>query len=222
MAQPKQWNSDCDEDEQEDVDTHTTGSRKVKVKVYKETQWGTDSSTKRSERGTLSGQWISKNRTPKSTSRKLSTGACRAAGVGAGVLADKVLLHYGIGVATEAEVNAQKAECDVCVSEAAGLKFLNAGADAKTGTAAAGCSATPVQAEAFSKASGAEASARAGLIESVVEASARAVAGEAHARAGIGMKDLGAHAGTSITDIGMKKARNKTRIIIFTNSCISI
>ena len=130
---------------------------------------------------------------PKSTS---GTSACQAAVVGAGVLADKALLHYGIGVATEAEVNAPKAEYDVCVYEAAGLKFLNAGADAKTGTAAAGCSVTPVQAEAFSKASGAEASARAGLIKGVVEASTRAVAGETQARAGVGMKDLGAHAGT--------------------------
>ena len=93
------------------------------------------------------------------------------------------------------EVNAKKVDCETCVLEADGFKFLNAGAGARVGTAGAGASATPLGAEAYAKTSGAEADACAGLIEDVLEAKARAVTGEARARAGVGLKDVGAHAG---------------------------
>ena len=142
-----------------------------------------------------SGDWVRADSTPKPKSRQAKIQACRGAAVGLGTAADKMLMHYGVGAKTDVEVNAEKAQCDVAVAEAAGLKFLNAGAEAKAGHASAGASATPVQAKASASASGAEASARAGLIEGVVEANARAVAAEAQARAGVGLENLGARAG---------------------------
>ena len=105
------------------------------------------------------------------------------------------MLHHGIGAAANAEVNAGKAECETSVAEVSGLKFLDAGADAKVGNAAAGASASPVEVQAFSKACGAEAGAHAGLVEGVLDARVRAVAAEAQARAGVGLVDIGARAG---------------------------
>ena len=109
--------------------------------------------------------------------------------------ANKMLLNEGIGASAGVAVSAEKADCDVHVAEVAGVKILDAGAEAKVGNASAGASATPIQAETFAKSSGAEVSAHANLVEGVFGADARAVAGEAKAKAGIGLKDLGAHAG---------------------------
>ena len=149
--------------------------------------------TKRYEKE--SGEWVERNAPEKSKSQQFKSEASQSVCVGIGTAADKILLHYGIGAATKAEVNAEKVECETSVAEAAGLKFLDAGAEAKVGNAGAGASASPVQAQAFAKACGAEAGAHAGLVEGVLEAKTRAVAAEAQARAGVGLVDLGARAG---------------------------
>ena len=73
------------------------------------------------------------------------------------------MLHYGIGVAANKEVNAGKMECKTSVAEVSGLKVLDAGVDAKVVNVAAGASVSPVEVQAFSKACGAEAGAHAGI-----------------------------------------------------------
>ena len=162
-----------------------------RVTVYKEKQRGFTSEKYKKE----SGDWVRSNDPGKSKSRQFSTGTCRGAAIGVATAANKMLLHEGIGVSTGAGVDAEKVDCDVHVAELAGVKVLDAGAEAKVGSASAGASATPIEAEAFAKATGAEASAHADLVEGVLGADARAVAGEAKAQAGIGLKNLGAHAG---------------------------
>ena len=152
--------------------------------------------TKRYEKE--SSQWIERNAPIKSKSKQFKSGASQGVCVGIGTAADKILLHHGIGAAANAEVNAGKAECKTSVAEVSGLKFLDAGADARVGNAAAGASASPVEVQAFSKACGAEAGAHAGLVEGVLEAKVRTVTGEAQARAGVGLVDIGARAGKDL------------------------
>ena len=131
----------------------------------------------------------------KSKSKQFKSSASRAACVGIGTAADKILLHHGIGVAADKEVNAGKVECETSVAEVSGLKVLDAGADAKMVNVAAGGSMSPVEVQASTKACVAEAGAHAGIVEGVLEAKVRTVAGEAMARAGFGLVDIGARAG---------------------------
>ena len=84
-------------------------------------------------------------------------------------MANKMLLHEGIGVSTGVGVDAKKVDCDVHVVEVAGVKVLDAGAEAKVGSASAGASATPIEVEAFAKATGAEVSAHADLVEELMQ-----------------------------------------------------
>ena len=186
--------SDEDEYDHYHLPSHKKGNKLV---TYKEKHTfslkGEGFKTKRYEKE--SGEWVERNAPEKSKSQQFKSEASQSVCVGIGTAADKILLHYGIGAATKAEVNAEKVECETSVAEAAGLKFLDAGAEAKVGNAGAGASASPVQAQAFAKACGAEAGAHAGLVEGVLEAKTRAVAAEAQARAGVGLVDLGARAG---------------------------
>lgn len=184
-----------DEDAREETD-HLPSHKKGKLVTYKEKHTfrkGEGFKTKRYEKE--SGEWVERNAPEKSKSQQFKSEASQSVCVGIGTAADKILLHYGIGAATKAEVNAEKVECETSVAEAAGLKFLDAGAEAKVGNAGAGASASPVQAQAFAKTCGAEAGAHAGIVEGVLEAKTRAVAAEAQARAGVGLVDVGARAG---------------------------
>ena len=162
-----------------------------KVTVYKEKQSGFKTEKYVRE----SGDWVKSDDAGKSKSRQFTTGACRQVAVAFGGAANKMLLHEGIGASVGVGVSAEKADCDVHVAEVAGVKILDAGAEAKVGNASAGASATPIEVEAFADVSGAEASAHADLVEGVIGVDARAVAGEVEAKAGFGIKELGAHAG---------------------------
>ena len=170
-----------------------------RVAVYKEKQKGFTTEKYKKE----SGVWVRSNDPGKSKSRQFSTGVSRGAAVGIATAANKMLLNKGIGAGTGVGVDAKKVACDVRVAELAGVKVLNAGAEAKVGSASAGASATPIEAEAFAKATGAEASAHANLVEGVLGADAKAVAAEAQAKAGIGLKNLGAHAGQKPTTLSL-------------------
>ena len=138
-----------DEDAREETD-HLPSHKKGKLVTYKEKHTfrkGEGFKTKRYEKE--SGEWVERNAPEKSKSQQFKSEASQSVCVGIGTAADKILLHYGIGAATKAEVNAEKVECETSVAEAAGLKFLDAGAEAKVGNAGAGASASPVQAQAF-------------------------------------------------------------------------
>ena len=186
--------SDASGDMQRTTDARRVTDRELVTKnefvTYKEKSEGFK--TKRYEKE--SGRWVERN-APRKTKSQLKSEASQGMCVGIGTAADKILLHHGIGVAANAEVNAEKVECETSVVEVSGLKVLDAGAETKVGNVGAGASATPVEAQAFAKACGAEAGAHAGIVEGVLEAKARAVAGEAQARAGFGLVDLGARAG---------------------------
>ena len=178
----------------EDVAVPTSnGSNKVTVYKVKQSGFKTEKYVRES------GDWIKSDEAGKSKSRQFTTGAARGLAVGIAGAANKMLLNEGIGASAGVAVSAEKADCDVHVAKLAGVKILDAGAEAKVGNASVGASATPIQAEAFAKASGAEASAHADLVKGVFGADARAVAGEAKAKAGFGLKDLGAHAGQKNT-----------------------
>ena len=181
---------ESDEDDRRETD-HLPSHKKGKLVTYMEKSEGFK--TKRYEKE--SDRWVERNAPTESKSKQFKSEASQGLCVGIGTAADKILLHHGIGAAANAEVNAGKAECKTSVAEVSGLKFLDAGADARVGNAAAGASASPVEVQAFSKACGAEAGAHAGIVEGVLEAKVRAVAAEAQARAGVGLVDIGARAG---------------------------
>ena len=165
--------------------------KKFIITVYRERQ--SSSETKRYERE--KGRWVRRDAKKSEFQNIDYAGACKGAVVLIGGTVNKILLDRGKGESAQAAVSAKEAHCETYVKEISGVKMVGAGAEAEAGNAAAGASATYIQAEAYAKVSGAEAGAHAYLLEGITEANARAVAAETRTNAGFGVKSLGAEAG---------------------------
>ena len=179
------------EGEQPAVWRQVDSTSKKTVTVYKERQSGSE--IKRYER--QKGRWARRDAKKSEFKNVDYAGACKGLGIIVFGTANNILLAEGIGKSAEVAVSAKRVDCETHVNEMSGVKMVGAGAEAKEGNAAAGASATPIQAEAFAKASGAEAGAHTYLLEGITEANARAVAVEIKTNAGVGLKSLGAEAG---------------------------